>query len=192
MMEHPSLRLQDDAGQARIIQSPRRKPVAQVQAARLSQKSGLDRPRLARSSLTLPGPKTHRDRRTRTAIALSGSQGWPSGALSSVRSHLPQTSRGRAVALDSPLAVAPFHALPARRRATTGSPRHAKCGRERRASRRRGRTYPAHGARHRNKNPKKCVPIRSGAAAKGKESARDAFQQQRSLGRAAGVRPQSQ
>jgi hypothetical protein len=46
-------------------------------------------------------------------------------------------------------------------------------------------TAPATGT----KNRKKCVPIRPGAAAKGKESARDAFRRQRSPGRAAGIRP---
>jgi hypothetical protein len=150
------------------------------------------RPRLVRSSLSLPGPNPHRDGRIRTALALSGSQARPSVALPSARPCLPQTSRGMAVALESPPAAAPAHALPSRRRATTGSHRYAKCGRRRRTSRRRDRTYAAHGARHRNKSPEKCVPIRRGAAAKGKESARDPFQQQRSLGRAGGIRPQGQ
>ena len=65
---------------------------------------------------------------------------------------------GKAVALDSSPAVAPFPALHARRRATTGSQRHAQCGRGGRASRCHCRTYPAHGARHRNKKPKKMCP----------------------------------
>jgi hypothetical protein len=86
------------------------------------------RPLLVQSSLALPGPNPHVDGRIRTALALSGSRGWPRGALSSVPPHLPQTSRGMAVALDISPAAAPAHAPPARRRSTTGSQRHAKCG----------------------------------------------------------------
>jgi hypothetical protein len=108
-------------------------------------------PRLVQSFLSLPGPNPHRDGRICTAIALSASPGWPSGAWSSVPPHLPQTSPDRAVVLDFSPATAPDHALPARRRVATGLHRHVKCGRGRSCLQSPPPDYPAVGARHRNK-----------------------------------------
>jgi hypothetical protein len=116
------------------------------------------RPRLVRSCLSLPGPNPHRDGRIRTAPALSGSPGWPSGAWSSVRPHLPQASPDRAVVLDSAPAAAPAHALPARRRQPLDGigTSNAKGGGT--AFSRPRRPYPAHGARHRNKKTAELCP----------------------------------
>jgi hypothetical protein len=109
------------------------------------------RPCLVRSSLSLPGPNPHRDHLIRTQFPLSGNLGWPSVGLSSARPHLPQTSRGRAVALDSrqPLLLpTPCQFGEGQPPDRSGTPNAEEGAAAFNPS---SRTYPAHGARHRNK-----------------------------------------